>query len=396
MTIPLYELEPRCFTATVEVVTVGTNELRPFAVLDRTIFYPEGGGQPCDRGTIAGVAVLDVQRHAGQIRHYLAAPLALGPAVAQLDAARRFDFMQQHSGQHLLTAIAHDRFGLATTAFHLGDKLADIEIDQPNLSPSTREALEDAVAAEIRAALPITARRVSREEFATLHVRSRGLPHDHLGDIRLVAIGEVDLNTCGGTHLANTAEIELITLVGTERMRGGTRLFFQCGTRARRRLSRLGEQAEALRRLWGAGEEELLAINQSKQQELVTALRREKTLRSRLAELEARMLAQRIEAGIGIGRFDGAEIDFLQQVARQALALQPSATLLLCGSLASTGPVLFAAGEASTIDPARLWPELAARLAIRGGGRGRSWQGSAERLAAWDDACAWLRADHPA
>ena len=207
--LPAYEREPYRTTLDASILGVGDDAGRAYAVLDDTILFPEGGGQPPDHGLVNEVSVLDVQKVEGEIRHYLAAPVTPGAARVLLDWERRFDHMQQHTGQHLLSALAQDRFGWLTTAFHLGPEVSDVELDARGLSAAGLTALEDAVAAEIRAAHPVRPRRVTFEEFRALPVRTRGLPEDHAGDVRLVEIEGVDLNTCGGTHLSNTAEIEV-------------------------------------------------------------------------------------------------------------------------------------------------------------------------------------------
>jgi len=235
-TQPAYETDPYLQVTDTEICQVADDSGRPYAVLADTILYPEGGGQPADRGMINGVAVLDVQKVAGEVRHYLKVPLQPGPAKVQLDWVRRFDHMQQHTGQHLLSALAQDRFGWATTAFHLGEAQCDVELAVPGLSARQLGELEEAVAAEIRSARLVSTRCVTAEEYSTLKVRSRGLPEGHQGEIRLVEIAGVDLNTCGGTHLHSTTELEAIKLLGTESLRGGTRLFFVAGGRVRTRL----------------------------------------------------------------------------------------------------------------------------------------------------------------
>jgi Ser-tRNA(Ala) deacylase AlaX len=171
-----------------EVMRTGDHAGRPYAVLADTVLYPEGGGQPADRGWIGENAVADVQRIGGEILHLLEAPVAMGAVTVRLDWERRYDHMQQHTAQHLLTALAAERFGWRTTAFHLGASVSDIELDAPSLATDRLDALEEAVAAEIRAARPVSARFVTREEYAALAVRSRGLPEGLAGDIRLVEI----------------------------------------------------------------------------------------------------------------------------------------------------------------------------------------------------------------
>src|SRR5690606_19218545 len=154
---------------------------------------------------LGDVEVADVRREGGLIRHILSAPVAAGPARLRLDWPRRFEHMQQHTGQHLLTAVALSQLGWRTTAFHLGPELPDIELDVPALSRERLDVLEDAVAAEIRAARHVRCFRAGPEEAARLPVRSRMLPEGLVGDLRLVEIEGIDLNTCGGTHVRSTA-----------------------------------------------------------------------------------------------------------------------------------------------------------------------------------------------
>ncbi|OYW00255.1 MAG: hypothetical protein B7Z61_13520 [Acidobacteria bacterium 37-71-11] len=194
--MPAYERDPYMKTLTTEIVETGMEGGRPFAVLADTVLYPEGGGQPADRGWLGEVEVIDVQRREGTVRHFLACPVEPGPVTVHVDWARRFDHMQQHTGQHLLTAVAADRFGWPTTAFHLGEKLCDVELGVAALASTDLEALEAAVAEKTRAALAVFTRRVTQAEFAALDVRTRGLPAGHAGDVRLVEIAGTPAPVC--------------------------------------------------------------------------------------------------------------------------------------------------------------------------------------------------------
>src|SRR5664280_1407985 len=231
--IPAYERDPYMKELTTEIVETGVEGGVPFAVLAETVLYPEGGGQPADRGWLGGVEVTDVQRREATIRHFLARPVEAGPVTVRLDWVRRFDHMQQHTGQHLLTAVAADRFGWPTTAFHLGER-RDPELDVAD----------------------------------PLAVRTRGLPASHQGDVRLVGIAGTDLNTCGGTHVRSTAEIEVIKLLGAEPMRGGTRLTFVAGGRVRARLGTHEALNARLRAALGAPDEEIAAVAEAKLEQL--------------------------------------------------------------------------------------------------------------------------------
>jgi alanyl-tRNA synthetase len=391
MTVTLaFEADPYRRELATEVVRASVHDGRPCAVLADTVLYPEGGGQPADRGWIGEVAVTDVQRIEGEILHLLEAPVAAGAVTVRLDWARRFDHMQQHTAQHLLTALAAERFGWRTTAFHLGAALSDIELDVATLASEQLDALEDAVAAEIRAAHAVTARRVSQQEYAVLAVRSRGLPEGLTGDIRLVEIAGIDVNTCGGTHLRSTAEIEGLKLLGTEAMRGGTRLHWVAGGRMRRRLSAHEARNAALRGLLDAGEDDFVPLVERRQADLRELERRLRATLGELASAAAAALAAR-PARLVDAHFEGRDAAFLQQVARELGRLAPAASALLTAGGEGAGLFVLALGEGAATDAQALGREVATALGGRGGGSGRTFQGKATTLAGRDAALAALR-----
>jgi alanyl-tRNA synthetase len=387
--IPAYERDPQLTRLETDVVAAGDVEGRPFAVLADTILYPEGGGQPADRGTVGGVAVLDVLQADGAIHHLLAAAAPAGRVTVELDWPRRFDHMQQHTGQHLLTAIAERRFGWHTTAFHLGERSSDIELDATAIRPDQFEDLEEAVAAEIRAAHPVSARRVEPEEYARLPVRTRGLPEGHTGSIRLVEIEGVDLNTCGGTHLGSTAELEALKLLGTEPMRGGTRLFYAAGTRLRQLFGVQHERAARLRELLSTSDDELVAGLTAKLEQLKDAQRAVRTLEEELAVTSAQGLA----AGQGrvlTAHWARRDLPFLQRVAREIDRLAPDRVVLLTAGEGERGTFLLGAGERTALDALAIGRKVAEILGGRGGGTGRIFQGKAEHLSRREDAARLL------
>ena len=386
---PSYERDPSLRTLDTRVLRAWVEDGQSWAVLEDTVLYPEGGGQPCDRGTANGIEVLEVRTHAGEIRHRLAAPLAEGPVALVLDWVRRFDHMQQHTGQHLLTALAQDRFGWATTAFHLGEEVCDVELAVPPLTPGDRARQEEAIAQEIRAARPIRARRVDAEGYARETVRSRGLPEGHLGDIRLVEIEGLDLNTCGGTHLQHTGELEALALLGTEALRGGLRLFFVAGGRVRRRLGIHEARTAALRGLLGAPDAELVAVLQGKLDQALGADKRLRRTEEELADALAGGLAAApgllVEAHLG-----ERDMAFLQRLARLILAAAPAKAVFLTAETAGQGIFLLSAGPDTAIDIPALGRGVAEALGAKGGGSGRTFQGKAPDLAGRSRALALL------
>jgi alanyl-tRNA synthetase len=371
------------------VVSAGEYGGHPFVVLADTILYPEGGGQPADRGTVADVAVLDVQKVDDAVRHVLAGPPPSGRVTITLDWARRLDHMQQHTGQHLLTAVAHQRFGWPTTAFHLGAQTCDIELDTAELDPGVMDALEEAVAAEIRAARPVTSRRVSAGAYAAMDVRSRGLPEGHTGDVRLVEIEGIDLSTCGGTHCSSTAEIEALKLLGAERMRGGTRLSWVAGARLRRLLGDHHERTLRLRELLGTSDEELVERLGMKLGQLRGAERAVRGLEEDLAVASAEALAS--AAGpVLVTHWSGRALPFLQRVARDTIRRAPDRVVLLTAGEGEEGAFVVAAGEKAGIDVPDAGPRVAEVLGGRGGGSGRIFQGKGTRLSRRGDAARLL------
>ncbi len=382
--IQAYEREPRRTELEVEVVAVGEEDGRAWAELDDTILYPEGGGQPADHGRLMqgsdAVQVVDVQRAGDAVRHVLDAPAAVGPATLHLDWQRRFDHMQQHTAQHLLSAVAADRFGWSTTSFHLQDVVCDVELDSPVLSARQLAALEGAVAAEVRAGHPITTRRVEPEELAELAVRSRGLPEGHSGTVRLVEIAGLDLNTCGGTHLASTAEIECVKLLAAEAKRGGCLLRWVAGGRVRRRLGSWEERGAELRRVLDAGDDQLAEVAAGKLAQLKLADRRRRALEGRLAEAVAEALAARAEPVVEV-HFDDADMGLAQQIARRFTRSSHPGLALVTASDEGGSYFVVAGGGGCERDVQSAGRRVAEALGARGGGSGALFQGKAESLA---------------
>ena len=373
-----------------EVIEVGVEGGRPWAITADTVFYPEGGGQPSDRGIMAGATVLDVIKSEGAIRHLLSEPLARGPVRQLLDWPRRYDHMQQHTGQHLLTAVALADFGWRTTAFHLGPVLSDIELDVARLAEVELANLEDAVNVRIREAWPVSVRYAERDQMEQLGVRSRLLPEGFEGTLRLVEIEGIDLNTCGGTHVRSTAEIGALALVGTEPMRGGSRVFFAAGDRVRRRLAAHEARNRELRSLLDAADEDLPQV-------VGHRLEREKTLARdcrRLLEELATTAAEALVARAGpvvTESWEQHDMRFLQAVGKALLADRPERVALLVSGPTSDGQFLIVAGESSGIDLAAAGAAVTEILGGRGGGRVPFWQGKATALDRLDEAAAELR-----
>ncbi len=372
----LYYVDPELSHCCARVVEAGELGGRPFVRLHETVFYPDGGGQPPDRGTIGGVEVVDVQSRGPEVLHFLASPLhaAVGEQVeAILDARRRFDLMQQHTAQHLLTAVLADRHARPTTSFHLGDRFVAIEVEGEPPSPHRLQEVEREVNALILADRPVTTRWVAPDALADLPVRTRGLPKDHAGDVRLVEIAGVDLNTCGGTHVSRLGEIQTLHVVGVERARGGARITFLAGGRVLAELRQAESVQAALNTRIGTAPEEFAAVLDGWAAERKRATKKIKELEGQLAGPLGEALAG--EAGPVLARIlPAGGPEMLRAVANAALARRPEAVVALVS--AEEGCFLVQAGPQGPEDVSPLGTRLRTVLGAKGGGKGRTFQGT--------------------
>jgi len=200
-----------------------------YVTLAETAFYPHGGGQPCDLGQIGGIAVLDVNIEDGEVWHKLERTPEETEVHCEIDWERRFDHMQQHTGQHLLSAITLKLTEAMTLSFHLGTEYDTIDVAAPELGANQLTAIEQEVNRQIYRNACINTSWVTAEEAAQLPLVKQPTVTE---DIRIVEIEGVEYNACGGTHVSATGEIGIIKLLKTEKVKGGTRIYFKCGTRA--------------------------------------------------------------------------------------------------------------------------------------------------------------------
>ena len=231
MTERIYYTEPsrRAFEAT--VTRTGERDGRLLVTLDRTAFYPTSGGQPFDTGRLGSVEVVETIDEDDDIVHVVSAPVAPGTRVrGEIDWARRFDHMQQHTGQHVLSAAFDRLFENRTTSFHMGAEVSTIDLAREATSDELERAVAEAnhVVWEDR---EVSVRFVSAGEAARLPLRKEPVRE---GTLRLVEISDFDLSACGGTHVSRTGAIGMIAVTQSERFRGGSRITFACGSRALR------------------------------------------------------------------------------------------------------------------------------------------------------------------
>ena len=224
----LYYQDPhlREFTATIlEKSALADGQFA--IILDRTAFYPEGGGQPCDTGSLNEAPVLSVQTRNGDIIHTVACDPGEGPVTGRIDWQRRFDHMQQHTGEHILSGIFLSLHQAENVGFHLSATTCQIDVTLPSLSPEQAQIIEDAANAVIFSNRPIDAKFVETAELSAYSLRKE--PGAEFEQIRLVSIQNCDCCPCGGTHVSHTGEVGLLKIRGWEKRKNNIRVEFACG-----------------------------------------------------------------------------------------------------------------------------------------------------------------------
>lgn len=233
-----------CNKADFEVIIDGKkNNISGYEViLEDTILFPEGGGQPHDLGYLGTVPVLSIIRRGADAIHYVKEAFTAGEVVQQtVEWDRRFDHMQQHSGQHFISAVIEREYNVPTVAWWLGEDTCHVELDTPAFTIEQIARTEQILNEYIAAATPITVtildKNASEEEINK--IRARGLPEDHVGDIRVINIHGVDENMCCGTHVKNLSQLQMIKLLHTEKSKrkNKTLLHFIIGNRVMKRLT---------------------------------------------------------------------------------------------------------------------------------------------------------------
>ena len=336
-------------------------------ILDQTAFYPEGGGQPCDLGTLGGVRVLDVREKDGEVRHRCEQPLPAGETVRGiLDWQRRFDLMQQHSGEHLVSGLVHSRYGYDNVGFHMGADAITIDfngiIDEEGLREIERLANE-----AVWNNLETDIFYPDRDALSALPYRSK---RELAGQVRLVRFPGVDLCACCGTHVARTGEIGLIRLFNCVRFREGVRIEMLCGKRCLDYLTGIQEQNHQVSMQLSAKPLETGDVVRRMAQELEQA-------KARIAAMEDDLFRRRAEQLAGSGDvllFEEAMApDSVRKLCDRVLSLCGGRCAVFAGS--EEADWKYAIGEAGS-DLRPLVKSLNAALNGRGGGKPGFVQGS--------------------
>ncbi len=376
------------FTAT---VTKAEPAEQGWAVqLDRTLFYPEGGGQPSDIGWIDNIEVARVEKKSDGIWHYLREKPESEQVRGLVKWSHRFDYMQQHTGQHILSAVMFRRFGYNTVAIHQGSEYTTIEIDRESITQDEIEEIESVAIELINQNLPIRTKWVKDSEIGEYDLRREPKVS---GDIRIVQLGSFDAVACGGIHTGNSGEVKLVKHVNTEKIRGRVRLYWKIGDRAIKDYDQKNRIVQTLVDWYSAQPPELLPRVESSLAELNEQRKRANYMESRIAGLTAQQLFSEAQAASGdtaagpsggpsvaggtaviTAEFDDESKDFLKKLV-QELPEDTAWAACLINHQGDTFQWLIAVSEQVEFDLNPHRKELLALIDGKGGGRAPMWQG---------------------
>ena len=370
MTSRLYYTEPYRAEFDATVVAVDTIDGRTHVTLDQTAFYPTSGGQPFDTGVLGGAAVSEVlDREDGTIAHVTSSALKVGEVVqGAIDWARRFDHMQQHTGQHVLSAAFDRLFGVRTDSFHMGALSGTIDLAR-EVSAAEVARAEDEANRIVWEDRPVTIRFATSEEAAKMPLRKESM---RTGPLRLIDVDGFDLSACGGTHVARTGAIGVVAIGGWEKFRGGSRVEFLCGGRALTRFRLWRDSLAATQKYLSVAPDEMAAAIERMQADSKAQQRTLRGFQEKLATHEAHALLETATSSGGqlvvAEALDGWDAQGLKAIAVAAVAEKPNAVVAL---FTTTSPALavIARGSAATADAGAVLKALVAQFGGKGGGK---------------------------
>lgn len=376
---------------------VGRSEDGLRVYLAETAFYPTSGGQPHDVGRLGAAHVVDVVDEEGdRIAHVLGSPADRDATELRgiVDWTHRFDNMQQHSGQHLLSAVFEDLFGFKTVSVHFGADSSTLDVDAESISRQQLVACEARANAIVAEARPVG---VTFEDAADAMRSGLRKASERDGTLRIVSIDGVDRSACGGTHVRSTAEIGALLVRSTEKVRRATRVEFICGSRAIARARRDFESLDRIASSLSAATGDVAALVAAQSERMKESENARRKLEKELAVFRTKSLFDAAEPNpLGVRTIvirDATSADELRGMAQAAFALP---RVVVVGALTDPPSVLLASSEDSGVDAGRVLKDRLAKAGGRGGGSARLAQGSVPDVQTLDAVVAALVSPVPA
>ena len=364
MTVRLYFDDPNLADFEAKVVRRENREGRPVLVLDRTAFYPESGGQPADRGAINGVKVVDVQEDGADILHFVEKDIPGETVHGRVDWPLRFDRMQQHSGQHILSQAFIEVLNAETRSFHLGDEVSTLEIGLAKVDDADLERVERRANAVVFEDREVKTYFMPEERISEVPLRR---PPKKEGTIRVVEISGFDYSACGGTHVRRTGEVGLIKVTRWEKIRGNVRFDFLCGGRA---LADYGVKNRSIRQvsgLFSVSDKDAPASVEKTLADLKAQKKTARALQEALAKYEARDIIAADPGPLVRRVFEDKTPDEVKLLAL-SIVRQASRLVLFAAKAKPQSHIIIARSDDLSIDLRQLAPVVTAIVNGRGGG----------------------------
>ena len=364
-TVKLYETDAYMSSFEAVVLSCQKDKNGYRVLLDKTAFFPEGGGQPADTGTLSGVKVFDVQIISDEIYHFTPSPFTAGETVrGELNFDRRFNFMQNHTAEHIVSGLVYEKFGFDNIGFHLNENEVTFDFNG-FFTPEQLENTEYEANKRVWRNLAVTSYYPDTDELKNTPYRAKsGIE----GEIRLVKIEDTDICACCAPHVKSTGEIGLIKFLGTENQHGGTRIFMKCGGFALGDYKKKNDDVKAICEALSAKPQDVKDAVFSKNARFEAEKQAVKELKSRLIGYEIKLF-DKSKTALFFDNVDGKDLQALADGlhkayggVRTALTENPAgATFVMCG------------GEPEISEE---FGKLKARFDVKGGGRDMIRQGS--------------------
>lgn len=369
MTIKLYYNNPYITEFTSEVSEIKQVEDKYHIVLKETGFYPEGGGQPCDLGEIQGIKVEYVYEEDEKIYHVLNKLIERTIVFCKIDFNRRFDHMQQHSGEHLLSGAFFKLYGGKNLGFHLGVDYVTIDISLPEVSKEMVEKAEKMCNEVIIKNIPIKCYVVNKDQLSSVPIRKETSVTQ---DIRIVEIEKTDYSACCGTHVNNTCEIGLLKIIKVEKYKGNSRIYFKCGHRALKDYEKKHEIVADLVKLLSAEELSITAKIDNMNKIIKDNNKAIADLKRQICEFHVEAILKELKQGTYKKLYEDKSFDEVSEIGK--LLVQENIDVLIGSS--KENMILLASKEDSKLDCGKIFKASIKSFNGKGGGSKNRAQGS--------------------
>ncbi|KAA0544892.1 alanyl-tRNA editing protein [Bacillus sp. BGMRC 2118] len=364
---------------------------RRYITLEETAFYPTGGGQPFDTGTVNGVMVLDAMEVDGEIRHFVAEEIQGTQVEGKINWKRRFDHMQQHAGQHILSASFALKYGFETVSFHLGQETLTIDIKTEQLTEEQALLVEELANQIILENRPIETKWVTEKEGMQYPLRKKLAVTDN---VRLVIIPDFDYNGCGGTHPTTTGQVSSIKILGWEKQKKNTtRVEFVCGDRVRKQLHNKNKVVTEVGRIVSAPEQEITTAVQRLIEQGKSMEKTIEDLREKLLQVEAQnLLISQKDGYLGVV-LQNRTMQDLQKLARIVTSIDEHIVFVLVTENDKKQQIVVARGKLAPGSMKTLIQDVLSVINGKGGGNDLLAQGGGEAGTVTNEELLWVALD---